>query len=337
MSIMTHPPTVDHLVAGIDTHHDFHVVVVVDPLGRPLEQRRFDADPAGDQTAVGWLTGLGVGLAGVEGSASYGLGIARALHTAGIQVVEVTRPNRQDRRARGKSDPIDAHNAALAALNGTRTAPMKHDTDLDQLRIRHGLRNSAVTACTAVTNQIWSYWKRVYPTTPRPTSMTQTLAHQLAATDTPLAAAADRWLALTHEINTHTRWITSWITHHHPHLLQVPGMGPFCAATLLLTAGDNPERLTTEAAFARLCGVAPIPVSSGRNQHMRLHRGGHRQANRAIDIIAKQRRRWDPTSQTYLQRRIEQDHKKPKAALRCLKRAIAREIYKELRKSLDNL
>lgn len=329
--MMTHPALVGHY-AGVDTHADTHLVAVIDADGRMVDHREFLTSPEGLVAAVSWLTSHGpIAGVGVEGSASYGLGLTQLLLAADLSVVEVTRPNRQHRRSHGKTDVIDAYQAADAARTGHRISPVKHAADLAELRTHQLLRASAVTARTQIGHQLATLAHHHGQSIGKETR----LARARRLTNHPhLGPAAQRWLALHTEAHHHTTAITAWLNRHTPALLAIPQVGPDTAAKLVLAAGNNPDRLTTEAAFARLCGVAPVPASSGKTHRHRLHRGGDRQANNALWRIAMLRLQTDPRTQAYAQRRTTQG-KTRRDTLRCLKRYIAREIFTALKTTLD--
>jgi len=322
--------------AGVDTHADFHVVAVIDDVGRHLDHHQFDNTVEGLAAATAYLAAAGVVRVGVEGTSSYGAGLARTLVAAGISVCEVTRPNRAERRRLGKSDTIDAFQAAQAALTGNRTSPAKVSERLLELRIHYVLRESALKARTQVGNELHHLHAMLNPGT-RLGKLTITHVRRLADTNSPLAIAAQRWLTLNTEADHHHKAIRTWLTTHYPAVLAPLGVGPVSAAALILAAGDNPDRMTSEATFARLCGAAPINASSGKHQHNRLNRGGDRQANRALWTIAHHRARHDQRTKDYITRRRDNDHLKPRAIQRCLKRYICRELFPLLTpQPLDN-
>jgi transposase len=222
-------------------------------------------------------------------------------------VVEVDRPNRQRRRRRGKSGPQDAITAARAAQSGDARGEAKtRDRNVEAMRVLRIARSSARKACTQALNQMRS----IISTAPEP--IRAELRNLLEAEVAELDAILEPLVAET-----------------APALLARPGIGTDCASALLVTAGDNPERLRNEATFAHLCGVAPLDASSGKHQRHRLNRGGHRQANSAPWHIVITRTVNDPRTRHYLQRRMTEGLTK-KEAFRCLKRHIAREVYNHL-------
>ena len=326
---------------GVDTHRDVHVAAAVDTAGRVLGSAPFRADNVGYEQMKNWLQSQGrVVRVGVEGTGSYGAGLTRHLTGAGVEVVEVNRPNRQLRRRLGKTDTVDAEGAAKAALNGQATGlPKSGDGPVEAIRMLRVARRSAIKARTQAINQIHG----LVITAP------DQVKHQLQGvsaktrvkvcarfrpgTDTTIAYAkkalrflARRYQSLTAEIKDLDTDINRLCAEANPALLAVPGVGADTAAALLVTAGDNPERMRSESSFAALCGASPVQASSGRTVRHRLNRGGDRQANNALWRIATTRMRCDQTTIAYVQKR-ETEGKTRREIIRCLKRHIAREIY----------
>jgi len=362
MTIVADSRPIDALevTGGVDTHADAHVAAVIDPLGRQLGDRSFPATPAGYRDLIDWLVSFGTPtMVGVEGTGAYGAGLARALTAAGLRVVEVDRPDRKTRRDQGKSDPIDAYAAARAAAGGRATGiPKSRTGDVESIRALRVARNGAIRArAKALTqlkalivtapdtlrthlagldgNQLVGACARLRPTRhtplvpspyakrpPRPGR----LVDPTAATKRALASLATRIGHLDDELAALDDDLHTLITPLAPRLLSLQGVGLDVAGQLLVTAGDNPDRLRHEAAFAHLCGAAPIPASSGKTTRHRLNRGGDRAANAALYRIVICRLRWDPTTRHYLQRRTTQGRTKAEI-IRCLKRYIAREIF----------
>lgn len=335
------------IVGGVDTHADTHHAAVVLINGGRVADAQFPTTEAGYAQLVEWLRSWGrVHAVGVEGTGCYGAGLTRALHAAGVRVVEVNRPDRRQRRLVGKSDPLDAFAAADAVLAGRASAAPKLGTGIaEALRALHTTRAGAVKARTATINEL----RALLVTAPAAVrdQLRELSTGALIAACTRLRPAAEltdpgqatkhavrslarRYRALTEEITDLDAQLRPLVEHARPALLDRHGVGVETAAQLLITLGDNPDRLDSEAAFAALCGVAPIPASSGKtsNKH-RLSRGGDRQANRALYIIALARLATCPRTRAYLQRRTEQGLSK-KDIIRCLKRYIARELYKTL-------
>ncbi|RYZ31271.1 MAG: IS110 family transposase [Propionibacteriaceae bacterium] len=338
--------TTSCVTGGVDTHGRTHHAAVLDHLGRQLGDREFPASPAGYAALLAWLRGFGdLERVGVEGTGTYGVGLARRLRAAGVVVVEVDRPDRRARRAKGKSDPLDAYAAARAALSGAAsTIPKRRDGQVEAIRALRVARSSAVKARSQATNQI----KALLVTGPE--QLREQLRHlsttALIATCAKLRPGADlenaeqatklalRRLARRHqhlstEIREADHDLDQLIGQTAPTLLALPGVGTEVAGQLLTTAGDNPERILSEAAFAHLCGAAPIPASSGRTHRHRLNRGGDRNANRALYVVVLGRLRYDPRTRAYVERRTHEGLSKPEI-IRCLKRYVAREIYHAL-------
>ena len=315
-------------------------------LGRELADREFPATTAGYQALLGWLVSFGeLARVGVEGTSSYGAGLARHLHTAGIVVVEVDRPDRRTRRARGKSDPIDAYAAARAALAGTRTVvPKAGDGIVEAIRALRVTRRGAVKARTATINQL----KALLVTAPAeireplaglttavliPACMAQgptgPVADPAQAVRLVLRRLARRYQFLSTEIRLADAELRSLVATAAPGLLTRLGVGVEVTGQLLTTVGDNPDRMRSEAAFAHLCGAAPIPASSGKTRRHRLNRGGDRAANNALYTVVLARLRLDERTRAYAARRTAEGLSK-REIIRCLQRYVARELYHAL-------
>ncbi len=334
------------VIVGVDTHKDLHVAVAVDGIGRRLGELAVPTTAAGYQQLLHWAEGLGtVEAFGVEGTGSYGAGLARYLRGRTGRVVEVNRPDRAARHRKGKSDPLDAEVAARSVLAGTATAvPKDGDDVVETIRILKLTRDSAVKAQTQATNQI----KSVLVTAPTELRESLTglglvaLLERCAALRpgqpiTPVSAAkhalrllARRALALRAEAKQLRGHLATLAAAAAPALVALIGVGPDTAAALLLAAGDNPDRLRSEASFAALCGTNPIPASSGKITRFRLNRGGDRQANAALHRAVITRMHWDETTKVYVARRTAEGKTKPEI-MRCLKRYLARHVYRCLR------
>jgi transposase len=342
--------TMARITGGVDTHLDVHVAAAVNEFGAVLATASFATTLAGYRQLLEWMSSFGdVVLVGVEGTGSYGAGLSRFLHRHGVAVVEVDRPNRQKRRLSGKSDPIDAISAARAALGGTANGAAKaRDGNVEAIRVLRVAKISAHKARTQAINQIHS----LVCTAPdelrdklralRTSDLIATCAglrpgpgsDVTAATKTTLRALARRVHHLDEEIADLESLIQPLVATTAPALLAHSGVGPDTAAALLVAAGDNPARLRSEATFARLCGAAPIPATSGKTQNRhRLHRGGDRQANSALWRIALTRMSWDPDTRAYVERRTKEGLSK-REVMRCLKRYIARELFPDLPREL---
>lgn len=339
------------IIGGIDTHADTIHVAAVDPWGRELADQEFPTTPAGYQRALQFLTDHGqVTGIGIEGTSSYGTGITRAATDAGIEVFEVIRPERAVRRQQGKSDPLDAYQAAKAVLAGRATAAAK-TADITALRALHNARRSAVKARAAAQAQIHQQLITA-PAAVREKYRNLTairLVQTLAACRptlhpdleerlvlTALKSLARRHLSLTEEITKLDADLVSLVGQLAPHLMHLHGVGTTTAAQLLITVGGNPDRLRSEPSFAALCGTAPVPASSGKTTRHRLSRGGDRRANNALHTIALVRMRNHPPTKAFVQRQRDRGRSNPEI-LRVLKRAIAREIYRHLIRPHDDL
>jgi transposase len=336
------------VTGGVDTHLDLNVAAALDPVGGLLAVAEFPATSGGHRRLLGWLAGFGpVTRVGVEGTGSYGAGLARYLRAAGVGVVEVDRPNRQARRRAGKSDPLDAIEAARAALSGRASGAAKtRDGNVEAIRALVVAKRSARSTKIKTLNQI----RHLSYTAPeqlrqrlKDVSRQQLAARAaalrpsqregadpvLTATKTALRILGRRVLALDEEKAHIDALLSALVTQTAPGLLTLHGVGIDTAASLLVTAGDNPGRLRSEAAWAHLCGTAPIPASSGKVTRWRLNRGGDRQANSALWGIVITRLRNEPRTQAYMARRLAEGRSKPEV-IRILKRYAAREVYHHL-------
>lgn len=335
------------VTVGVDTHGDVHVAAAfTTDLGRPLGHLEIATTPAGYRQLLHWARGLGTPVQfGIEGTGSFGAGLTRSLRDAGCHVIEVNRPNRQTRRTRGKSDPVDAEAAARAVLSGEATAVAKDDqARVGMIRSLRVARRSAVKMRTQIANQMHALLITA-PTelreTLRPLSLDELVdvaaAMRPGAITTPVAATklALKGLALRRQLldielatlDTELARLTQEVA---PALCALTGVGPDVAGALLVAVGDNPQRMRSEGSFANLCGVAPLPASSGKtsNRH-RLNRGGNRIANGALWRIVMTRLNCHQATQDYVARRTAQGMSK-REIVRCLKRYVAREVYRSL-------
>ena len=327
------------VTGGVDTHADVHVVAAIDANGGVLGIESFPADTAGYEDLAGWLAGFGsVTRVGVEGTGSYGVGLARFLTTVDVEVVEVDRPNRQMRRKVGKSDPVDAVAAARAALSGAASVtPKTRNGPVEQMRVLLVARRSARHQRIQTLNQlrqlvfcapepIRTRFKDRYQTSliteaaaMRPRQGSDPVLH---TTNTVIRDLAQRVKALNAEMRAIDQALISLIENTAPSLLELYGVGPDTAATLLVTAGDNPQRLRSERSWAHLCGVTPIPASSGKTTRYRLNRGGDRHANSALYRIVLTRMSSHPETRRYVARRRAEGLTTAEV-MRCLKRYVA--------------
>jgi transposase len=344
MASITPDTAAIEVIGGVDTHLDTHTAAVIDLVGRVLGVEQFPATPAGYTALLAWLRGFGrLSRAGIEGTGAYGIGLARRLRDEHIDVIEIDRPNRKTRRSQGKSDPIDAIAAAKAVLAGDRTSTAKQrDGRVEALRNLRVARRSAmdqradtqrqiktliVTAADELRTHLRGLAVRQLITTcanlrPDPADA----ATPTTATKIALRCLARRHQYLSTEITDLDNLLEPLVAAINPNLVAANGVGTDVAGQLLVTAGENHQRITSETAFAMLCGVAPLPASSGKTRRHRLNRGGDRQANAALYRVALCRLRWDPRTRAYTERRTTEGLSK-KEIIRCLKRYIARELY----------
>ncbi|MEU5996789.1 IS110 family transposase [Streptomyces sp. NPDC047197] len=332
----------------MDTHRDAHVAAVLAVTGAVLATDEFPATAAGYRDLLKWASRSGVvRRAGVEGTGSYGASLSRYLLAQGVDVLDVNRMDRADRRRRGKSDPLDAQNAARAVLSGrTRARAKAGDGPVQIARMYKLTKVSAVKARTQAVNQLKAVLITADPALREELAglgnaeLLRTCAgftdlssrgevgeeSVLQATRITLGLLAGRIGQLSAQIREVDARLARLVERSAPQLLEVVGIGPDTAVALLITVGDNPERLGSEAAFAALCGVSPVERSSGRRQFRRLNRGGDRQANAALHRIVFTRLRVDPRTQNYFERRLKEG-KTRREIIRCLKRYAAREVF----------
>jgi transposase len=349
----TMPHTEMFVTVGVDTHKDIHVAVALDQLGRKLDAIEIPTTSAGYAELLIWATGLGtVDRFGIEGTGSHGAGLCRWLTARGLIVIEVDRPDRRLRRNKGKSDTIDAESAARKVLSGESTAtPKAQNGTVEQIRILRLTRRSAVVAQGQASNQIHALIatapdelrdqlrdlttrKRVAAAARfRPDRQADPI---LATTKLALKKLARRFLDLDAEIKDLNRRLDELVAATAPAMVARRGIGTHTAATLLVTAGDNPDRLRSEASFAALAGTSPLEASSGPRIRHRLNRGGDRDANAALHMIAVNRlaNGHEPT-RAYIRKRTGGD-KADLDTLRRLKRYIAREVYPLLREAITH-
>ena len=334
------------VVLGVDTHLDAHVAVALDELGRRLGVATLPTTEKGYEELLWWAEEFGpVRCAGVEGTSSYGAGVARHLKSRGIEVLEVERPKRRQRstsRRNGKSDHTDAEAAARIVLAGEAAGvPKSGEGEVEMIRVLRAARRAAVKARTQAANQL----RNLVVTAPEglrrrlrglSTKALVATAVRLRPGDRPgnpeeatkfaLRSVARRYRSLSEEIAELDVQLARLVAGVAPGLVALPGVGTDHAATLLVAAGDNPERLRSEASFASLCGVSPVEASSGKVVRHRLNRGGNRDANRALHSICVFRMGRDRRTQAYVARRTAEGKSK-REIMRCLKRYVAREVY----------
>lgn len=334
------------VVAGVDTHKDAHVLCVLDALGRKIDEAAFPATAEGYRDlarAIGDPGGCLV--VGVEGTCSFGAGLTAHLLESGFNVVEVLRPKR-DKRRRGsqKNDFVDAERAARAAISGDGVSvPKSRNGWAEAARPALRAREILVRTQTKITNAV----KSLVNTAPEPIrskysglsgkKLMSALKRRRPATGDAVAdvlmlslsTLAAAWLeaeAKAEELESHIERI---VREKAPAMLEIDGCGALSAVELGLAAGDNPERMRSEASFAMLCGASPIEASSGKTVRHRLNRGGNRQANRALHSIVVSRMCSDERTSEYIARRVSEGKSK-REAMRCLKRYVAREVYRAL-------
>lgn len=338
------------ITGGIDTHADTHTAAALDQLGRQLGHATFPATSAGYAELLAWFEGRGpVAAVGIEGTGSYGAGLARYLTSRGVMLVEVDRPDRRARRKHGKSDPADAVAAARAVQAGTAAGiPKTHDGVVESIRALRVARSGAIKARTAAINalrqtlitapselreQMATLGQAELIATCARLRPTEDLREPMQAIKTALRRIARRCQYLSEEIIDADHELKALIAATAPRLVDQIGVGTEVAGQLLITAGDNPQRLRSEAAFAALCGVSPLPASSGRTDRHRLNRGGDRAANSALYTVVMVRMRYDQRTRDYVARRTEQGLSK-REIMRCLKRYVAREFLPLIREAL---
>jgi len=333
------------IVVGVDTHKHVHVAVAIDMLGARLGHTSIPVDSGGYRQLEEWAVSLGpVEAFGIEGTGSYGAGLTSYLRRRGHRIVEVNRGDRRARRANGKSDSVDAEAAARAVLNGTATAvPKTADGAAEMIRQIKVARDTAVKARTSAIITL----KQIVVNAPaclreqldgcadkalidrcasfRPGPITD----PVASAKHSLRATARRWLELAAEIRSHDTILDDLTQKAAPTLREGFGIGPDTAAEMLIIFGDNPDRVRSEAAFAKLCGTCPIPASSGMTTRHRLYWGGHRQANAAVYRTVIVRMQHHQPTIDYVNRRTAEGLSK-RDIIRCLKRFVAREVYQRV-------
>lgn len=339
------------VILGVDTHRDTHAAALVDTLGRFVAADTFPATKRGIRALIRWAQNLGaVRRAGVEGTGSYGAGLTRTLLLEGIDVTEVTRAVRIGRRHLGKNDTRDAEAAARSVLSGQATAvPKGRDGMVESIRVLRNARASAVKART----QAIIHLKNLVVTAPDELreALTDLTSRQLVdrcsrmrraatldvlgATKAAMRTLARRHQALNAEIAELDAALKQLVGRAAPRLLQEPGIGPEIAARMLLVAGDNPTWIRNDSALAALCGASPVEASSGKTARHRLNRGGDRQANSALWLIANNRMIHHAQTRDYVARRT-QEGKSNSEIRRCLMRHIARRIHPILVADLAN-
>lgn len=333
------------VIGGVDTHKDVHVVAVIDDRGRILDTAHFETTKVGYRQLLDWLRAFGqLQKVGIEGTGSYGAGLYQYLASKEVEVVEVNRPNRQTRRRRGKSDTVDAEAAARSALNGEATVvPKTHDNLVESIRVLRvaftSARNSRTRAALQIRDLVVTAPTELrgaldsLPTAQRVARCARfrpgTPEDPIEGTKLALRMLSRRYESLSEEMNELSAVLDKLTVKANPALRAAKGVGADVAAILLVAAGDNPERLRNESAFAAMCGVSPIEASSGKTVRHRLNRSGNRQANNALWRIAVVRITHDEETKVYAARR-QAEGKTKREVIRCLKRHIAREVFAHL-------
>jgi transposase len=335
------------ITGGVDTHADNHVAAAIDRNGGLLGVESFPADHAGYEELLGWLVGFGeVEQIGVEGTGSWGVGLTRFLTSVEVEVIEVDRPNRQKRRKEGKSDPTDAVAAARAALSGEATVtPKSRNGPIEQMRVlmvaRRSARQQRIQSLNQLRHLVFTApeeirvrFKDRYKTglvteaaNMRPNRGSDPVTY---TTNLMIRNLARRVKRLNTEIREIDRLLTDLLKQSAPGLFELYGLGTDTAASLLVTAGDNPDRLSSEGSWAHLCGTTPLPANSGKvTTRFRLNRGGDRQANAALYRIVLTRMSSHQETRSYVARRREEGLNTAEI-MRCLKRYVARQTFKHL-------
>jgi transposase len=336
------------IVGGVDTHRDVNVAAVVDMNGGLLGVESFPTTGEGHRSLWAWMAGFGlIERVGVEGTGAYGAGIARHLSTASVMVIEVDRPNRQQRRRHGKSDQLDAIEAARAALSGRCQGLAKSgDSFAEAVRVlliaKRSARSTRIRAIVQLRHLLFTAPDELRARLAGLTAIQ--LVNEAAAlrpraggdvvvqgTKTAAVILARRVQALDAELDAIDDQLFPLVKAAAPGLLSVFGVGVDTAAVLIVAAGDNPQRIRSEAAWAMICGVAPIPVMSGKSSNRyRFNPGGNRQANNALwRIVMTRLSQHEPRTMAYMQRRLAEGKTKPEI-IRCLKRHVARETFQAL-------
>ena len=335
------------VTGGVDTHADNHMAAAVDQNGGLLGIESFPADQTGYESLLGWLVGFGeVDQVGVEGTGSWGVGLTRFLHAQDVVVIEVDRPNRQKRRKEGKSDPTDAVSAARAALSGEASViPKTRNGPVEQIRVlmvaRRSAREQRIQSLNQLRHLVFCAPEEIrvrFKDRPKTGLITEAANMRPRKGSDPVTYTtylvirnlARRIRALNAEMAEIDRMLTGLIEETAPELFELYGVGVDTASSLLVTAGDNPDRLHAEGSWAHLCGVAPLPANSGKTTNrFRLNRGGDRQANAALYRIVLTRMSSDQDTRRYVTRRREEGLNTAEI-MRCLKRYVARQTFKHL-------
>jgi transposase len=344
MDSMTRPT----IVVGVDTHKDEHVAVALSELGQRLGECSVPANTVGYATLLEWSRQLGTPrIFGIEGCGSYGSGLFRFLRRNGAAVTEVSRPARRgERRLLGKSDVIDAEHAAKEVLSGRpMSTPKAANGSIESIRLVRIARKAAVkvqvtaiitlkatliTASDELRGALEPMTDHQLIVACAELNTDGDLVNPVVAMNYTLRSLANRWLEIHEEVKIHSKHLKRLTEQTAPALVAAFGIGPDTAGELLVAAGDNFDRIRSESAFAKLCGVAPIPASSGKTSgRYRINRGGNRQANAALYRAVIVRMRWHEPTIAYVKKRTA-DGLSKKDIIRCLKRYLVREVYRVL-------
>ncbi|MGA7416600.1 MAG: IS110 family transposase [Acidimicrobiales bacterium] len=342
------------LVIGVDTHkHTNTAAVIRAATGGALEDLTVPTSPDGHEALLEMAMAHGGFRAwAIEGTNSYGAGLTRFLHERGERVIELDRPNRTARRGGKKSDPLDAVRTAREALGRPELGEPRSMGDRAALGVLLSARRSAIDARTTAQRQIHAlvvaapeslrsrFRSKTSYSVVRIAARLRVSAQLDLETKTTidvLRSLARRVLELEEETHAHERSLTEIVKAWHPELLDECGVGPVVAATVLC-AWSHPGRFRSDGAFASLAGVSPIPASSGLTVRHRLNRRGDRQLNRALHVVVINRIRHDGATQAYVERR-RAEGKSDREIKRCLKRYVARQLFRQLedKKGLDAL
>lgn len=335
-------------VVGVDTHARSHTLAVLTPAGVVADTATFPTTPNGIARALGWVSrrtgGDRAALWAIEGTASYGALLTGQVVAAGWDVIEAPTTTARSRAGRGKSDPLDAQLIAAATLpleEELARHPRQADGERAAIRILLTSRDDLTKENTSKTNALIALLRVNDLGIDARTSLPRAQIHQIARSrrrqePLPVRVAraeavrlASRLGELHQQLAENERQLTDLVAATAgAGLLTEPGIGPISAA-IIIEAWSHPGRIRSEAAFAALAGVNPIPASSGNRQRHRLNRHGDRQLNRALHIIAVTRERCDPETRAYVERRLAEGRTR-KEIRRCLKRALARRIYRHL-------
>lgn len=340
-------------VIGVDTHRDSHEIEIALPTGTPIATTRIGNDSAGFAALLGWIAEYAPGprlAVSIEGTRSYGVGLARAVAAAGLPVIECEQPNRKQRRGKGKSDPIDAHLAVLAALHldADRLPTPRADGDREALRILLGARRDLTSGKTAHTNQLRALLLSGDDKDRQASrgALTDSTLNGLARRRSPAGASREqavrqgeiRRLAISlrdtaRSLTANRAQLQRIVDDLAPGLTDRNGVGPVTAAQVIVSF-SHPGRCRNDAAFASLAGTSPLQASSGQHTRHRLNRGGDRALNQAVHTIALTRMRSCARTRAYVQRRTAEGRTQ-REIRRCLKRYITRELYRTLTATMN--